>query len=412
MYACDPLGQPRMRAPSVRRGYAPHRSEPPGDLPRARRFADARTCRARAVSPGRRWTSWCGSWSGGRWSSSIRRRPVPATGCSTASGRSPASGRMRPGSRMCSPTPVVAGCGRSPPRWPRACAGRPGRARRPHRRRARDGRRRAAPDPAARPGHRSRDRRRPRVGMGPARRRRGRRPAARRPDAGRTSCAAGAGAAPGELDRGDVRRPGRGAARARRRGGAHRRRPASSPTSPLGTPGSCSPRRAGPRGPRGPRVVPGGVRGRRLCLGGGRQRLDGRFRPSRPGRHDRRAHRMRGGDPDPDPAGRHLGPAARRGRARPGRAGRGPLRRRRRATTPTPSALRTLSASGVPRPCTGRTSAAPSTQRVISTAVATLRQAADEAERAGDLRLLATTRVALAQALLSVGDRAAGRGSC
>ena len=42
-------------------------------------------------------------------------------------------------------------------------------------------------------------------------------------------------------------------------------------------------------------------------------------------------------------------------------------------------------------------------------AVATLRQAADEAERAGDLRLLATARVALAQALLSDGDRDAAR---
>jgi len=42
-------------------------------------------------------------------------------------------------------------------------------------------------------------------------------------------------------------------------------------------------------------------------------------------------------------------------------------------------------------------------------AVATLRQAADEAERGGDLRLLATARVALAQALLSDGDRDAAR---
>ena len=42
-------------------------------------------------------------------------------------------------------------------------------------------------------------------------------------------------------------------------------------------------------------------------------------------------------------------------------------------------------------------------------AVATLRLAADPAERAGDLRLLAATRVALAQALLAVGDRDAAR---
>ena len=42
-------------------------------------------------------------------------------------------------------------------------------------------------------------------------------------------------------------------------------------------------------------------------------------------------------------------------------------------------------------------------------AVATLRQAADEAERASDLRLLAAARVALAQALLSDGDRDAAR---
>ena len=145
-----------------------------------------------------------------------------------------------------------------------------------------------------RPGHRPGDRRRPRLGVGPARRRRGRCPAARRPDAGRTPRAAGAGAAPGELDRGDVRRPGRGPPRARRRDGARRRRPAA---RRLARRVRAVPGGPVPRGACGPRVVPGGVRGPRLRVGGGRQRTAGRLRPPRPGRHHRRAHRVRGGDP-------------------------------------------------------------------------------------------------------------------
>ena len=67
--------------------------------------------------------------------------------------------------------------------------------------------------------------------------------------------------------------------------GARRRRPAGSPP---GTAGSCCSRRAGsPRRLR-PSSVPGGVRGPRRRVGGGRQRAAGRLRPPRPGRHHAR----------------------------------------------------------------------------------------------------------------------------
>ena len=104
------------------------------------------------------------------------------------------------------------------------------------------------------------------------------------------------------------------------------------------------------------------------------------------------------------PAGRRLGAAARRGRARPGRAGRAPLRRRR---APPRARRRVRGAAGVRR----RGRAAPGTPRPGPARRRRPDRGGHPEPRdrrrgaGGDLRLLAMTRVTLAELRRAAGDR-------